>query len=63
MHNGYNPASSGSLSLSITQPLLRGFGSAVNRRRIRIAKTNEKLSNEVFRQDLMSVVYGVSAYL
>ena len=59
MHNGYNPASTGSLSLSITQPLLRGFGSAVNRRWIRIAKNNEKLSNEVFRQDLMSVVYGV----
>jgi len=60
MRNGYNPSASGSLGLSVTQPLLRGFGLAMNRRWIRIAKNDEKISDLVFRQDLMNLVYGVS---
>ncbi len=58
--NRYNPTTSGSLGLTVTQPLLRGFGPAVNRRWIRIAKNNEKISDQVFRQELINAVYGVS---
>jgi outer membrane protein TolC len=50
----------GSQGLTITQPLSRGFGPAVNRRWIRIAKNDEKISDQVFRQDMLNLVYGVS---
>jgi outer membrane protein len=59
--NGYNPSTSGNLGLTVTQPLLRGFGTAINRRWIRIAKNDRKISDLVFRQDLMNLVYGVRA--
>ncbi len=59
-NNDYNPATSGSFGLTVTQPLLRGFGPAVNRRWIRIAKNDEKVSDAVFRQDLLNLVHGVS---
>ncbi|HEY3825116.1 MAG TPA: TolC family protein [Bryobacteraceae bacterium] len=58
--NSYNPSISGSLGLTVTQPLLRGFGRAMNRRWIRIAKNDEKISDLVFRQGLINLVYGIS---
>jgi outer membrane protein TolC len=45
---------------SITQPLLRGFGAGVNRRYIRIAENNLKVSRLVFRQQLTDLIFGVS---
>ncbi len=60
IYNVYNPAVSGSLGLTITQPLLRGFGRAMNRRWIRIAENDQKISDLVFRQELINLVYGVS---
>jgi outer membrane protein TolC len=45
---------------SITQPLLRGFGTGVNRRYIRIAENNIKVSRLVFRQQLTDLIFGVS---
>ena len=45
---------------SITQPLLRGFGTGVNRRYIRIAENNLKVSRLVFRQQLTDLIFGVS---
>jgi outer membrane protein TolC len=48
-----------SVGFSITQPLLRSFGSAVNRRFIRIAKNSEKISDYVFQQQIVSTVSGV----
>lgn len=58
--SNYNPYTSGSLGLTITQPLLRGFGAAVNRRFIRIAENDQKIGNLVFQQQLINTVYGVS---
>ncbi len=55
----YNPYATSNLGLSVTQPLLRGFGTAVNRRFIRIAKNNEKVSDLVFKQQLIDTVSGV----
>jgi len=54
-----NPNTTSSLSLNLVQPLLRGFGPAINRRFIRIAKNNQKTSDLVFRQQLIATVAGV----
>ncbi len=57
--NVYNPYNASYLSASLTQPLLRGFGPSVNKRFIRIAQNNAKVSDLVFRQQVISTVYGV----
>jgi outer membrane protein TolC len=56
----YNPYTSGSLGLTVTQPLLRGFGPSVNRRFIRIGKNNEKVSMLLFQQQVITAIYGIS---
>jgi outer membrane protein TolC len=59
----FNPSTTASFSLSIQQPLLRGFGLAVNNRNIRIAKNNRKVSDLAFRQQVITTVSAiVSAY-
>jgi outer membrane protein TolC len=55
----YNPYTASSLGLTLTQPLLQGFGSGLNRRFIRIAKNNERISDLVFRQQLISTVSNI----
>ncbi|MDQ2949385.1 MAG: TolC family protein [Acidobacteriota bacterium] len=55
----YNPYTTGSLGLTVTQPLLQGFSVAVNRRFIRIAKNEERISDFIFRQQLLETVSGV----
>jgi outer membrane protein TolC len=54
-----NPAISSSLALTFTQPLLRGFGPAVNKRYIKIAKNNRQIADFVFRQQVIATVSGV----
>jgi len=54
-----NPATASSLDLTVTQPLLQGFGLAVNRRTIRIAKNNLRAADFVFRQQLVNTVANV----
>jgi outer membrane protein len=55
----YNPYIISSLGFTVTQPLLQGFGTAINRRYIRIAGNNEKIADLVFRQQLIATVSGV----
>jgi outer membrane protein TolC len=55
----YNPYTASGLGLTLTQPLLQGFGSGLNRRYIRIATNNEKISDLVFHQQLISTVSSV----
>ena len=55
-----NPATTGGLSLNFSQPLLNGFGMAVNNRYIRIAKNNRQVSDLVFEQQLMTTAYAVT---
>jgi len=57
--NLYNPYTTSSLSISVVQPLLRGFGIKLNRRFIRIANNNRKVTDLVFRQQAITTVYGV----
>jgi outer membrane protein TolC len=56
----YNPFAASTLGLTITQPLLQGFGASLNKRFIRIARNNQKVADLVFRQQLMDTVSGVA---
>jgi len=57
--SNYSPFVTSNLSLSVTQPLLRGFGRSLNRRYIRIAANQERIASLLFQQQLVSTVYGV----
>jgi outer membrane protein len=55
----YRPVGVSTLGITVTQPLLRGFGSDLNRRFIHIAKNSEKISDYVFQQQAIITVSGV----
>ncbi len=55
-----NPFYSPSTSVTLTQPLLRGFGRDVNLRYLRIAKADQKISRLLFEQQVLETVYGTS---
>jgi outer membrane protein len=55
----YSPYSTSSLGLTFIQPLLRGAGQTVNKRYIHIARNNQRVSDLVFRQQVISTVYAV----
>lgn len=57
--NLFNPVTTAYLDLSVTQPLLQGFGLAVNNRPIRIAKNNMKAADVVFKQQVIVTVETV----
>lgn len=57
--NLMQPYALSSLGVTVTQPLLRGFGSDLNRRFINIARNSEKVSDYVFQQQVISTVFGV----
>jgi outer membrane protein TolC len=59
LSNSFNPFLNSGLGLNVTQPLMRGFGREVNRRFIRIAGNEEKITSLLFRQQLIATVYGV----
>jgi outer membrane protein TolC len=54
-----NPATNSSLSLSVTQHLLQGFGPALNTRQIRIAKNNREVSDLVFKAQVITTVSAI----
>ena len=58
--NTYNPATTSSLDLTMTQPLLQGFGIAMNNRTIRIAKNNLRAADLVFKQQVVNVVANIA---
>jgi outer membrane protein len=60
VRNLFNPYTLSSLGVTVTQPLLRGFGLELNRRFIHIAKNSEKISDYVFQQQAISTVAGVT---
>jgi outer membrane protein TolC len=59
LRTAYNPYTGSALGLNLTQPLLRGFGGSLNRRYIRIAGNEQKITSLLFRQQLILTVYGV----
>jgi len=58
-NTAYSPFTSSNFGFTVTQPLLRGFGLAVNRRFIRIAKNEKKIADLLLQQQLIATVYGV----
>ncbi|HXA51550.1 MAG TPA: TolC family protein [Candidatus Acidoferrum sp.] len=57
--NSYNPSLSGNAEISISQPLLQGFGVATNRRAITIAKNNLSVADLNFRMQVIATVKNV----
>jgi len=57
--NTVNPVTNSNLDLTVSQPLLQGFGFALNNRTIRIAKNNIRAADYVFRQQLTNTVSNV----
>jgi len=55
-----DPFSTPSTSVTLTQPLLRGFGRGVNLRYLRIARTDQRISRLLFEQQVMDTIYGTS---
>lgn len=56
----YNPFTTGFLSVSIVQPLLQGFSPSVNRRFIRIAGNTQRITDDIFRQQLIETLWSVA---
>jgi outer membrane protein TolC len=54
-----NPNTSGTLELYISQPLLQGFGIAVNNRFIRVAKNNQKVSDLQLKRQVTTTISAV----
>ena len=54
-----NPFTTSNLDVTVTQPLLQGFGLALNNRNIRVAKNNIRAADHVFRQQLINSVANV----
>jgi len=55
----FNPYDNGSLSLNISQPLLNGFGVALNQRAYHKARNNLKANDLQFKNQVITTVAGV----
>lgn len=55
----FNPAYSGGLSLTFTQPLLRNAGTEVNKVFIKIAQNNAKVEEHIFQDRVLTVLATV----
>lgn len=55
----FNPSKTVNANIQVQQRLLQGFGFAVNNRNIRIARNNYKVSELVFKQQVISTVASV----
>jgi outer membrane protein TolC len=55
-----DPFSTPSTSVTLTQPLLRGFGRGVNLRYLRIAQADRKVARLLFEQQVEETIYGTS---
>src|SRR5579859_6219944 len=61
--NFFNPDVSSTLSVSISQPLLNGFGKEMWTRNIRIANNNRKIADWAFAQQAINVITNtITAY-
>jgi outer membrane protein len=59
INSAYSPYTASSLGFTVTQPLRRGFGQALNRRFMRIAGNERRIGSLLFQQQLLATVYGV----
>jgi outer membrane protein len=56
-----NPYRSAAVSLNVTQHLLQGFGMAVNKRNIEIARNNRELADLQFKQQVIVIVASATS--
>ncbi len=61
LRTNFNPALTSALTLRLTQPLLQGFGVAVNTRNIKVANNNNEISNLQFKLQVEEVVSRVAS--
>jgi outer membrane protein len=54
--NLFNPVTTAYLDLTVSQPLLQGFGLALNNRTIQVAKNNLRAADLVFKQQVIVTV-------
>jgi outer membrane protein len=55
----FNPGTTSSFDLSLTQNLLQGFGRSINNRNIKIAKNNLKVADYVFQTQVQNTVSNI----
>jgi outer membrane protein TolC len=55
----FNPAYTGGLSFTVTQPLLRNAGTEINRTLIRVAQNNAQIEQQVFADRVLTVMATV----
>jgi outer membrane protein len=55
----FNPVTSSSMGITVTQHLLQGFSLAVNQRQIQIAKNNRELADLTFKLQVITTVAAV----
>jgi outer membrane protein TolC len=55
----FNPAWTGGLSFTVTQPLLRNAGIAVNKTFIKVAQNNAVVERHIFRDQVLTVIASV----
>lgn len=58
--NAVNPVNNAFMDITVTQPLLQGFGMAMNNRYIRIAKNNLRVTDLAFEQQVITTVNTVT---
>jgi outer membrane protein len=59
LYNVLSPYTSASMDLYITQPVLQGFGVAVNNRNIRVARNNAKVTDLQLKRQVITTVSAV----
>jgi len=59
LYNVLSPYTNASLDLFIAQPVLQGFGAAVNNRNIRVARNNQKVTDLQFKRQVITTVSAV----
>lgn len=59
LRSNFNPNLASNISLTVTQPLIQGFGRSLNSRIIRVAKNNQEISDLAFKQQVIATVAQV----
>lgn len=59
LRNNFDPSLRSNVTIQIRQPLVQGFGIAVNSRNIRVAKNNREVSDLTFKQQVIETVSRV----
>ena len=59
LRNIFDPSTRSNVTFQVQQPLLQGFGLAVNKRNIVVAKRNQQITDLAFKQQVITVVVRV----